>query len=130
MGSITAPPACSSVCPYNKDKGENMKGTAHLGHFATKEDFYNIREREPDKAKSVLSEAFADRKIWVTVKTLLPSQAGREDATNRVIETTETGSDEIIWVQQKLRVDANAHIYRLGFTEAEIDAFLSGGYNV
>ena len=95
--------------------------------FNTKEDVYNQIKVNPALAKARLKSLYEDRKIWETVKELMPDEdgvvTGLNDKTHRVIESQNQDGDKI-YQQQKLIVDSNARIYKLGFNDKEVLAIL------
>ena len=100
---------------------------ARAGHFATKKDFYNLRTRDPETARERLRELRDGRFAWFETGCLAEGVGGQDDDDHRVIEAGgETGA-ESGRIQLERREDPNSEFFRLGFTLAEAETFLTGG---
>ena len=73
-----------------------------------KENFNNWRE--------YWQELYDSRMIWQAVELV---GDGIEDDTHRVIQSQDIENNPIA-IQQVLEVDANAKLFRIGFTESEV----------
>jgi hypothetical protein len=105
-----------------------MLGKPRAEHFATKEDFKQLKAKAPEVVKGRLREIMEGREAWFEVGTLAAGQPGREDATHRVSQAGggPGGEGAEVRVQLELREDHNALFYKMGWTLAEAEAFLGG----
>ncbi len=87
-------------------------------HFNSKQDFMNCLELFPEETKAELQRLLDDRFVWVDTA-ILNGTAGVVDSTHRVIE-----SDDGL-IQQELKEDTNAKLFRLGFTVSEVEEILN-----
>lgn len=102
-----------------------MKGFPKV--FSTKQDFYNVFSMYPEKAKARLQELYDNRFVWKKVGEVTSAE-GLEDATNKVISTSEDtaeGEKRELLLHMRLVEDANAEFFRLGWTVDEAVIFLT-----
>lgn len=99
-----------------------MKG---LSNINTKEDVLNLIRDYPEEEKKELESLYADRFIWQTTGTLESLEQGINDETHRAFATKSEDGETEIFIQQEKVVDENAFIYRLGFTDEEVQALLA-----
>ena len=78
----------------------------------TKDNFDNWRE--------YWQELYDSRKIWANVELV---GDGIEDETHRLIHSQDEQGNPIT-IQQKLQVDPNAKLFRIGFAEGEVEEAL------
>lgn len=91
-----------------------------LPNFNTKTDVENSLKLFPYDARVKLKKMYDDRYTWVKTETLLMAEDGINDDTHVVSELEEGG-----YVQLEKVVDSNAAIYRLGFSDVEIQELIS-----
>jgi hypothetical protein len=96
-----------------------------LPQINTKEDVYNMLKDFPVEGKKHLKNLYDNRFIWKTTGNLTTLDEGVNDETHRAFATKDDTENEVI-VQQELEVDQNAFIYRLGFTDEEIERIFQG----
>ena len=102
-------------------KEKTMRGFPK--HFETKNDFINGIGSYPEKTKAELRIIYADRFIWKETGIYTKKDSCIEDTTHMVV--SEKKSDKIIYYHQyEKKVDTNARIYKLGFTDTEIRKLL------
>ena len=87
-------------------------------HLNSKQDYVNCLELFPTETKAELQRILDDRFVWVDTA-ILNGTAGVVDSTHRVIE-----SDDGL-IQQELKEDTNAKLFRLGFTVSEVEEILN-----
>ena len=71
-----------------------------------------------DNWKEYWQELYDSRMIWANVELV-----GLEDETHRLIQSQDDDGNPIT-IQQELQVDPNAKLFRIGFTEGEVEAAL------
>ncbi|DAB04733.1 TPA: hypothetical protein CPT89_00985 [Candidatus Gastranaerophilales bacterium HUM_11] len=84
-------------------------------HLNSKQDYLNCLQDYPAETKAALKQLLNNRFMWFDTAILDESQEGITDETHRVIE-----SDDVK-IQQELKEDSNARLFRLGFTVAEVE---------
>ena len=88
-------------------------------YLNSKQDFLYVKEHQSDW-KDYWQELYDSRLIWNNY----PIEGeGITDATHRVIQSQDMEGSPIT-IQQVLEVDANAKLFRIGFTEGEVAAAL------
>lgn len=87
-------------------------------HLNSKQDYVNCLELFPTETKAELQRLLDDRFVWVDTA-ILDGTTGTMDSTHRVIES----EDGLI--QQELKEDTNAKLFRLGFTVSEVEEILN-----
>lgn len=90
-----------------------------LPDFNTREDVENSLELYPYSARVKLKNLYEDRYTWVKTGDLMLPADGIVDDTHIVSEEQDGG-----YVQLEKVVDRNAAIYRLGFSDSEIEEIL------
>ena len=94
-----------------------MNGPAR--YLNSKIDYLYVKEHQSDW-KEYWQELYYSRMIWNNY----PIEGeGITDDTHRVIQSQDMEGNPIS-IQQVLEVDINAKLFRLGFTEAEVEAEL------
>ena len=96
--------------------------------FATKQDYLNGIATYPEKTKAELRRLIAGRFEFVQTGVLAEGEEGVEDESHKVLITQETDSEGRTFekrVQFELREDANARLFRLGFTLEEAERLVS-----
>lgn len=102
-----------------------MKGYPHW--LNTKDDYYYVADNFPKAQWSPDWQALLDDLMqWQYVADLASRDEGIEDATHR-IETIEHDDGTVSYEQWEYKKDANARLYQLGFTEAEVRNKLNQG---
>lgn len=86
-------------------------------HLNSKQDYLNCLGIFPEETKKDLQRLLNDRFVWTDTE-VLEDATGITDDTHRVIDT------EDVRIQQELREDEHAEIYRLGFTVEEVEELL------
>lgn len=97
-----------------------MKGFSTV--LETKNDYLNSLELYPEQTRKALKSLYADRYIWMKERELEEEEKGIENDTHRVFEEGE--GDEKKRYQYVKKVDSKARVYRLGFTDNEIQKLL------
>jgi len=93
--------------------------------LSTKEDYMNCMEAWPGETKAALRSLWADRFAWREAGELAEGDDGIEDASHMVV--TKEGSEGAglpVRVQIELVTDPNARVYRMGFTDKEVEGLL------
>ena len=93
-------------------------------HLNTKQDFINLMRSHPEETRKELKKLLSNRMVWFTKETLDSEKDGVENETMRVIAVEDEGGMTIL--QQELREDPNARLFRLGFTVKEIESMMGG----
>ena len=88
--------------------------------LATRHD-YDFVKQNFSNWKEYWQELYDSRMIWANVELV---GEGIEDDTHRLIQSRDMEDNEII-IQQELQVDPNAKLFRIGFTEAEVEEALA-----
>lgn len=86
--------------------------------ISTKTDVQNLFQLYPDKAREYLQKLLDARFVWRSTGAITEGTAGVQDATHRVMRT-ESGLEQFELVE-----DANAKIFRIGFTVSEVEEML------
>lgn len=73
-----------------------------------------------DNWREYWQELYDSRKIWANVELV---GDGIEDETHRLVQSHDMEGNPIT-IQQELQVDSNAKLFRIGFTEAEVEVAL------
>lgn len=95
-----------------------MNGPAK--HLNSKQDYLYVKEHQSDW-KEYWQELYDSRMIWNNY----PIEGeGIIDDTHRVIQSQDIENNPIT-IQQVLEVDANAKLFRIGFTEGEVAAAIA-----
>jgi hypothetical protein len=103
-------------------KKENMRGNPK--HLNTKFDYEYIKNQNLSGWQAQYQALLDTRLNWFKTLDLAPEDAGITDATHRV--RTETDLDGVtIKYQQELQEDPNCKLFRLGFTQAEVEVALT-----
>lgn len=84
----------------------------------TKQDYLNYLTIQPEETKKAIQLLLNTRFIWQTTAILAADETGLTDDTHRVI------GEEPERMQQELVEDANAKIFRIDFTVAEVKEIL------
>jgi len=93
--------------------------------LSTKEDYMNCMEAWPDETRAALRQLLADRFVWKEAGELAEGEDGMEDASHMVVaKEGSEGAGLPVRVQMELAADPNARVYRLGFTDGEIEELL------
>jgi hypothetical protein len=93
-------------------------------HLNTKFDYEYIKNQNLSGWQQQYQALLDNRLNWFKTADLAPEDAGVTDATNRV--RTETDLDgTTIKYQQELQEDPNCKLFRLGFTQSEVEAVLT-----
>lgn len=94
--------------------------------FATKQDYLNGLEMYPAEARAALRQLLADRFVWKEAGELAEGEEGKIDSTH-IVSTREgsAGPGLPVRIQMELVEDANARLFRLGFTVEELEGLLS-----
>ena len=93
--------------------------------LSTKEDYMNCIEEWPEETRAALRTLWADRFAWREAGELAEGNDGIEDASHMVVtKEGSEGSGLPVRVQMELVSDPNARVYRLGFTDGEIEELL------
>ena len=71
-----------------------------------------------DNWRDYWQELYDSRMIWANVELV---GEGTEDDTHRLIQSQDMEGNQIT-IQQQYRVDQNAKLFRIGFTEGEVAA--------
>lgn len=104
-----------------------MRGCPRI--FATKQDFLNGIETYPEETKAELRRLIAGRFEFVPTDELAEGEEGIEDENHQIIKTTETdpktGKQVTKRIQLERQEDANARLFRLGFTVDEAERLVS-----
>ena len=100
-----------------------MKGYPHW--LNTRYDYEYVAENfEPNLWKPDWQALLDDIMQWQFVSDLASRDEGIEDATHR-IEESDRGDGVIVYEQWEYKKDDHARLYRLGFTEEEVEAKLA-----
>lgn len=96
-------------------------------HMNTKADYEYVMEHYPVEAKPHLTALVEGRNAWLPAKAaeIKLGEKGVESETQRVVELRdESGKAVIAQVQEELREDPNAVIFRLGFAVEDVEKAL------
>lgn len=93
-----------------------MKGFPKV--LNSKQDYFNCLPAYPNETKEALKALLDNRFSWFDVAVLADGVSGITDSTHRVIGDSEK-------IQQELREDENALIFKLGFTVQEVEGLLN-----
>lgn len=109
-----------------------------LPHFSTKKDVLNALKVYPERAKKKLKSLYEDRFTWVQKNEFTDREQGitddshffvikqyQENGANEPLPVDEAGNTIETYIQYEKVVDKNAQVYRLGFTDQEIQNILS-----
>ncbi len=97
-----------------------MKGYSVV--LETKNDYLNSLKLYPEQTRKALKSLYADRYIWTLERELEEGEEGMNNDTHRVFE--EGKGDEKKRCQYVKKVDSKARVYRLGFTDNEIQKLI------
>ena len=86
--------------------------------ISTQTDVQNLFQLYPDETREYLQKLLETRFIWRSTGIIAEGTAGVQDATHRVMRT-ESGLEQFELVE-----DANAKIFRIGFTVSEVEEML------
>ena len=86
--------------------------------ISTKNDIQNLLQLYPDETREYLQKLLDTRFVWRSTGAITEGTAGVQDATHRVMRT-ESGLEQFELVE-----DANAKIFRIGFTVSEVEEML------
>ena len=92
--------------------------------ISTKSDVNNLLLLYPVETKKYLKEIIDNRFVWRSTGAITEGAAGVQDATHRVIATHRVMRTESGLEQFELVEDANAKIFRIGFTVSEVEEIL------
>jgi hypothetical protein len=93
-------------------------------HLNTKFDYEYIKNQNLSGWQTQYQALLDTRQNWFKTADLSPEETGATDATHRV--RTETDLEGvIIKYQQELQEDPNCKLFRLGFTQAEVESALT-----
>jgi len=93
-------------------------------HLNTKFDYEYIKNQNLSGWKQQYQALLDTRQNWFKTGDLSPDDAGITDSTHRV--RTEKNLDGVtIKYQQVLQEDPNCKLFRLGFTQAEVESALT-----
>lgn len=87
--------------------------------ISTKIDVQNLFQLYPDETREYLQKMLDTRFVWRSTGAITEGMAGVQDATHRVMRT-ESGLEQFELVE-----DANAKIFRIGFTVSEVEEMLT-----
>ena len=101
-----------------------MRGTPK--RYNTVQDFKNTAQMYPAEAAAALENLLDSRFIWQEDKILAEDDKGIEDDEHMIIETSREidGKDQQIRVQMKRVEDANAEVFRIGWTVQTANSFI------
>jgi hypothetical protein len=107
---------------YTNFKKENMRGIPK--HLNSKFDYEYIKNQNLSGWEQQYQALLDTRQNWFKTADLALEDTGVTDATHRV--RTETDLDGVtIKYQQELQEDPNCKLFRLGFTQAEVESALT-----
>ncbi len=86
--------------------------------IGSRKDIENLYSLYPEETRTYLQRLLDNRYIWSRTGPIAEGSAGIQDATHRVMRT-ESGLEQFELVE-----DANAKIFRLGFTVSELEEML------
>ena len=96
-------------------------------HLNTAADYDYIKEHFPVEQVQPHFQALLDSRLaWLPVKTLGKGEAGKTNATNRVVEVKDEQNVVTALIQEELKEDPNALIKRLGLTVEDVAKSLEG----
>jgi hypothetical protein len=94
-------------------------------HLNTKEDYLNFLNMDfvPKKDKiKVLENLKLDLHEWFS--TGEAKDGGINDATHKVVESKDPINNKVTYTQMELKVNKCGTLYRLGFTEEEVNSLI------
>lgn len=97
-------------------------------HLNTREDYEYVKENFPKDQWLPCFEALLENtENWFFEKNLASKAEGVEDATHKIVETTNSTEEgaEPTYAQYVLKTDENAKIFRIGYTVAEVQAIIA-----
>jgi len=93
-------------------------------HLNTKFDYEYIKNQNLSGWETQYQALLDTRLNWFKTADLSPEDAGITDATHRVRTETDLNGVTIKY-QQELQEDPNCKLFRLGFTQAEVESVLN-----
>ncbi len=93
--------------------------------FNVRQDVLNCLEEFPAQMKAKLQDWLDNRFVWQTSGEILEGEEGITDATHRVIEEQDMGTESTRRFQQELAEDKNSHLFRVGLTVEEAEEIIT-----